>query len=114
MSTFFSNLFGGSKTKTKKEKPKEPQATHKSEENHDEHDNLPVLNRRLSLSKSGRMKEKKRKNISVMKNGDESQQVDANHQTQEKLKDNLPSSDVFDVEGIERAEKEHANRMEKY
>ncbi|KAH1029683.1 hypothetical protein HUJ05_002872 [Dendroctonus ponderosae] len=61
-----SGLDSGTKSKSKKEKSKETNHDNHLTEDGQEAENLPVLNRRLSLSKSGRMKEKKRSNISVM------------------------------------------------
>lgn len=102
MSTFLSNIFGGNKNKIKKEKPESAQKT-----NSEEDDNLPVLSRRLSLSKSGRMKEKKRTNVSLVKNefggGEKQKPSDKEECIKEERKNSLPSSDIFDVEGIEKA-----------
>lgn len=104
MSNFFSNLFGGGKNKSKKSKeaaaPK-PQQNHEKEE---DDDNINALNRRLSLSKSGRMKEKKRSTISV---------ATKTPMEDHGRKPSLPGSDVFDVEGIEKAEKESNQNMNK-
>lgn len=100
MSNFFSNLFGGNKSRSKKEKVKEPEVPQHSIQKSEEElsDNVPALNRRLSLSKSGRMKEKKRTNISVMKAG-----LEGNIKSDVGRKSSLPGKDVFDVEGIEKA-----------
>lgn len=112
MSNFFSNLFGGSKSKSKKDKSKECVVTRNTQQSEEDNfpDNLPVLSRRLSLSKSGRMKEKKRMNISVVKNNFEENGktvAEPDGQTQHQRKLSLPGSDIFDIEGIEKAEKEH-------
>lgn len=109
MSNFFSNLFGSAKTKGKKEKIKETNYdSHLTEEGHEaaEAEKLPVLNRRLSLSKSGRMKEKKRSTISVAQTNLDGSYMDTNHR-----KPSLVNKEVFDIEGIERAEKETSQQL---
>ncbi|CAG9768001.1 unnamed protein product [Ceutorhynchus assimilis] len=113
MSSFFSNLFGGKKAKKEKStKEITVKSIKKTEDTHedDNNDKIPVLNRRLSLSKSGRMKEKKRINISVLNTGnDTTGDFAAGNDKNLDRKNSLPTSDVFDIEGIERAEKEHCS-----
>ncbi|ENN76851.1 hypothetical protein D910_04521 [Dendroctonus ponderosae] len=106
MSNFFSNLFSGTKSKSKKEKSKETNHDNHLTEDGQEAENLPVLNRRLSLSKSGRMKEKKRSNISVMQTN-----LDGSCKETNNRKPSLVNNEVFDIEGIERAEKEASHQQ---
>lgn len=88
---------------------------HQKTDQHDDEEHLPALSRRMSLSKSGRMKERKRSNVSVLKKsfesndqGNNNQQLTSNNEvTKEERRPSLPSSDIFDMEGIEKAIKEH-------
>nr|CAH7729641.1 unnamed protein product [Callosobruchus chinensis]CAH7750786.1 unnamed protein product [Callosobruchus chinensis] len=74
MSSFFSNIFSGGKSKknkTSKGESKPSTGTFTSNDTEDREDEdlpVPVLNRRYSLSKSGRMKEKKRMKIAIKDN----------------------------------------------
>lgn len=93
MSSFFSNLFGGNKNKKTKQNvsvPKNEKNVEKPPDNGDEE--IPVFSRKFSLSKSGRMKEHKRRNVAVtdfpIENKDK------------KTEDDLPDSDIFDTHGI--------------
>ncbi|CAH0555691.1 unnamed protein product [Brassicogethes aeneus] len=102
MSKFLKGIFGGNKSK--KNKPENNQKTNTKIENDDQNieengevlEGLPPsMTRRLSLSKSGRMKEKKRVKMSILENQESKQPAD---DIQEPL--NTCESDIFDTQGI--------------
>lgn len=68
MSKIFTNLFSSNKNKSIKEKFDDKSKKLENSQNRDPDEDLPpvVIPRRLSLSKSGRMKEKKRSKLSVL------------------------------------------------
>lgn len=68
MSKIFSNIFGSNKNKSNKDKCDGQMNKNESKQNQENEEDLPpvVIPRRLSLSKSGRMKEKKRSKLSVL------------------------------------------------
>lgn len=98
MSSFFSSLFGSNKNKKTKQNvsiPKNEKKVEKPPDNEDEE--IPVFSRRISLSKSGRMKEHKRRNVAAVtdfpiQNKDKKTENDINS--------DLPDSDIFDTHGI--------------
>lgn len=97
MSSFFSNLFGSSKSKKAKQNvpsPKNEKNVEKPPGNEEEE--IPVFSRRFSLSKSGRMKEHKRRNVAV---SDFPIQI-KDKKTEDDTSCDLPDSDIFDTHGI--------------
>lgn len=68
MSNFIANLFGSNKNKNNNEKNSEQSKTKDNTKNDNNDDDLPpvAIPRRLSLSKSGRLKEKKRSKLGLM------------------------------------------------
>lgn len=100
MSNFFSNLFGGkqsSKVKTIEKNTINIDTRQQVDDNLDE--DLPVLNRRFSLSKSGRLREKKRKKIAIPDLQRNSNEV--NDKTDNDVCDTGDGA-VFDEKGIIR------------
>lgn len=110
MSSFFSNIFSSKSKKTKtsstttgtyQQTQEQAQQLPKSTENSNGDEDLPavIMPRRYSLSKSGRMKEKKRTKLSVAQNfpdksDDRGKQDDVNKNS------DLPDSEIFDTQGI--------------
>lgn len=71
MSNFFSNLFSGNKKKPTIESNEN--ASYYSEQKFDENNVPEPMARRFSLSKSGRMKEKKRMKVNISEHFEASQ-----------------------------------------
>lgn len=98
MSSFIAKLFGQKNKKSKELNSTESKLNTQSNNVHNKSaENLPaVMERRLSLSKSGRMKEKKRQRTTSV-----------NFQTTKQEKElEMPDKEVFDVEGIIKTSKQ--------
>ncbi|CAH1972158.1 unnamed protein product [Acanthoscelides obtectus] len=109
MSSFFSNIFSGHKSKKNKNAKSESKpppgiftsndSENRGETREDEDIPVPILNRRYSLSKSGRMKEKKRMKIAIKDNFPASEDKVQSGAGVDNDRD-FPDKAVFDADGI--------------
>ncbi|EFA10213.1 hypothetical protein TcasGA2_TC012409 [Tribolium castaneum] len=102
------NLFGSKNKNNKSMKSNSENLTNEKNKYHEDDNPAPILARKTSLTKSGRMKERKRKNISVSDYFPESDKV---AQSPEKNDENCDPDEVFSVEEVVR-EMHQIGRME--